>query len=202
MTKRHSALALQFAVRQWDGSLADLDFKCVVRELESFILVGRHVPAIAELTPEQVSARMVPWEAKLTCAFYRVWCLVELHEALAAGKAVVMLVGTNTDGRFAPNTEMLYNLALSIDVQQAHASVDSDRQRILRQIEMGLGHDRLNRMAISAISSCAYFMEKPVMLVRATGEEYVSSALLTLLRHHSGVSGEGDGRDTEISVYV
>ena len=52
-------------------------------------------------------------------------CLVELSAALRFRKTVVMLIGdSDGTGRFVPNRDMLGNLLLSIDVQQAHASVD------------------------------------------------------------------------------
>ena len=57
-----------------------------------------------------------------------------------------MLIGdSDGTGRFVPNRDMLGNLLLSIDVQQAHASVEADRVRILQMIEDGVGFDALDK---------------------------------------------------------
>ena len=76
----------------------DLDFRAVVRACDLLILVGAHVEAVAKLSWDDAYARRAPEEAKLMCAFFRVWCLVELASALEAKKPVVMLVGAAAPG--------------------------------------------------------------------------------------------------------
>ena len=160
-----------FAVRQWAGNGADLAFECVIREAPCLLLVGRHVPAVAALSQRDARAKKVPAEAKAWCAFYRVWCLVELSAALRFRKTVVMLIGdSDGEGGFVPNGEMLDNLAWSIDVRQASASVEADRVRILQTIEDGVGFDALNKQAVGAILGASYAMDQRAVLAAALGD--------------------------------
>ena len=82
-----------FAVRQWPGNGADIDFAPVVREAKELVLVARHVQEVQDLNGYDVVAGQVPEEAFRTCAFFRLWCIVELAAALRYSKPVVMLVG-------------------------------------------------------------------------------------------------------------
>ena len=132
-----------FAVLQWelnDGiteeqaaeKLEDLDFAAVVRATEAFVLVGTHVEAVAQLSRDDLLAKVVPDKAKLRSAFFRVWCLVEMAAALQAAKPVVLLVGAAASGeelRFEPNGAMLPSLFVVMDIGQAAASREEDRVR-------------------------------------------------------------------------
>jgi hypothetical protein len=81
-----------FAVRQWPGNVADIDFAPVVREAKGFVLVARHLQEVEDMTIIDALARRVPEEAFRTCTFFRLWCVVELAAALKYHKPVVMLV--------------------------------------------------------------------------------------------------------------
>ena len=73
------------------------------------------------MATDDVYAGLVPDVAKQVCAFFRVWCLVELTTALRTSKPVIMLVGKADDatGGFVPEEGMLRNLLYSLDVAQA-----------------------------------------------------------------------------------
>ncbi|EOD09077.1 hypothetical protein EMIHUDRAFT_216921 [Emiliania huxleyi CCMP1516] len=59
--------------------------------------------------------KLVPPAERKRCAFWRVWCLVELAAALAENKPVVMLVGSRQpSGEFEPDPRML-DVALILD---------------------------------------------------------------------------------------
>ena len=45
-----------FAVRQWPGNVADIDFACVIREAPCFLIVGRHVPEVGVVDVERASS--------------------------------------------------------------------------------------------------------------------------------------------------
>ena len=68
--------------KQAAEKLEDLDFAAVVKATEAFVLVGTHVEAVAQLSPGDAFAKIVPPEAKELSAFFRVWCLVEMAAAL------------------------------------------------------------------------------------------------------------------------
>ena len=74
-----------FAVLQWNAEdglseaqvqekVEDLDFAAVVKATDALLLVGQHVPEVAAMEWGDVRAHRTPEVAKLTCAFYRVWC--------------------------------------------------------------------------------------------------------------------------------
>ena len=97
-----------FAVRQWPGSTADLDFRPIVARTRGFVLVASHVPAVAELQQAEMARALVPEAPFLRCAFFRVWCLAELASALRFRKPVVILVGAaGARGEFVPERSML-----------------------------------------------------------------------------------------------
>eukprot|EP00854_Cymbomonas_tetramitiformis_P013797 gene13797-16308_t len=160
-----------FAVRQWPGNGADLSFRNVVRNTNALLLCAVHVPAIAEMNKDDAMVRRVPEEAKRICAFFRVWCLVELQAALHAGKPVVMLIGAaETNGSFKANTEMCQNLYFCVDVRQAVASVETDRKRILREVEDSNGGvDALNKQARGAINGAWETMGHPAVIAAGCG---------------------------------
>ena len=62
-----------FAVRQWAGNVADLDFACAIRAAPVFLLVAMHLPEVQALSRKDALAKKVPVSAKSKCAFYRVW---------------------------------------------------------------------------------------------------------------------------------
>jgi len=63
-----------FAVRQWPGNDADLDFRPVVRDAAAFLLVAQHVEEVTKMKQEDALSRRVPEAAERLCAFFRVWC--------------------------------------------------------------------------------------------------------------------------------
>ena len=136
-----------FAIMQHDPpgpEPAELDFAAVVTACSSLLLVGQHVPAVAQMDDDAVFSKRVPDEAKMKCAFFRVWCIVELEAALRAAIPVVMLVGSGEaqcDGSTVFRTErsMLPNLLWMVDVKQAAASRESDKTRILADVDNSPG---------------------------------------------------------------
>ena len=90
-----------------------------------------------------------------------------------------MLIGAaGDDGRFVPNKGMVNNLAWSIDVRQADASVPADKERILAEIEANEGgFGAIDRLAIGAISGAAHAMDQPAVLAAVGGDESPLAAL-------------------------
>jgi len=118
------------AVRQWPGNIADLAFEPVVRNTGALILVSQHLDSVANMEAwEAVSRKNIPDEALKKCAFFRIWCLVELAEALRQKKPVVMLIGSaglEDAMTFETNTGMVQNLYRLVDVANATATVPAD----------------------------------------------------------------------------
>ena len=100
--------------------IEDLDFASVVQGSKVFVLVGTHVDQVQWLSSDEAERCVVPMEAKLRSAFFRIWCLVEMVAALQAGLPVILLVGaavapSSKDHapklEFKPNKGMLMNSA-------------------------------------------------------------------------------------------
>eukprot|EP00854_Cymbomonas_tetramitiformis_P004445 gene4445-5456_t len=159
-----------FAVRQWPGNLADLSFKSIVRDTAALLLCAVHLDSVACLDDfdKWLGHFSLPADALRQCAFFRVWCLVELASALTAQKPVVMMIGAaSVDGSFETNIAMVNNLVRLVDVTKASASVEEDRVRILQ--ELGQEVPLLNRLARRAIAGAAYGMDRPEMIAAACG---------------------------------
>ena len=63
-----------WAVRQWPGNGADIDFRPVVGEAAAFLLVAMHVQEVEDMSTADMLAHRAPEVALKKCAFYRVWC--------------------------------------------------------------------------------------------------------------------------------
>ena len=93
----------------------------------------------------------VPDIAFETCAFFRLWCVVELAAASAYSKPLFMRVGTGTSvakvqgkGKmqavgmgFEHKTDMLASLTALVDVTKSRAAVEGDRVRELAKVSTG-----------------------------------------------------------------
>jgi hypothetical protein len=112
-----------FAVCQHAGpkNANDLDFVPVVQSCGNLILCAAHLPSVAAMTVDTRSMQSISEADRKRCAFWRVWCLVELAAAAAMQVPVIMLVGTaaDDDASFTPNNKMLKNLGNLVDVAQA-----------------------------------------------------------------------------------
>ena len=71
------------AVREWPGNKRDLDFEPTIAATDGFLLCTTHVEALAKLNTLKMNIGVykkkhtLPQAALDTCAFFRVWCLVE-----------------------------------------------------------------------------------------------------------------------------
>ena len=165
-----------FAVLQWPGpeQAQDLDFAAVVGATDALLLVSVHLPEVLALSrlEAELGGASIPEAAPLGCAFFRVWCIVELVTALRLHKPVIMLVGSSAaDGslRFEPNRSMLGNLSLLVDVASASASVDEDRVRILAEVQEAPGVAAVNTLARGAIGGADICMGEREVLAAAAG---------------------------------
>ncbi|KAL1520006.1 hypothetical protein AB1Y20_023487 [Prymnesium parvum] len=194
-----------FAVRQWPGNAADVDFRPTVEAAKGFLLVGSDVTALRVIHPKMVLdgklhtyekqpdavlkienskfefENGLPKEALSRCAFFRVWCVVELVAALRQGKPTVLMIGkTEKDGTFEPNGQkhrsykdtkkitplggMLETLYEMVDVRKATAKVEADRQRELESVASGPGFEVTNLYARGAILGAMWSMGVPEVL--------------------------------------
>ena len=189
--------------------IEDLDFATVVQGSKVFVLVGTHVDQVQWLSSDEAERCVVPMEAKLRSAFFRIWCLVEMVAALQADLPVILLVGAavapSSNDRdhmakleFKPNKAMLTNSAPApptpsflapshrcvslavfdlMDVQQAIASFDADRVRILNDIESTVGFAAVNTLGRGAVMGAMHCMDEREVLQAAAGNTAPLAAL-------------------------
>ena len=172
-----------FAVRQWGGNEADLGFEPIVRGTNALILVAVHLDSVASMEDLHVWGRFkrVPEDALALCAFFRIWCLVELAEAKRAGKPVLMLVGdVDVDGTFAPCLDMVPNLYFMVSVTAATASVPADIERELGKIERTIGAAALDSLCRGALSGIAHGITQYPEVMRAACDGSEEAALRCL----------------------
>ena len=162
-----------FCVRQWPCVCPDLDFKSTIEHCKSFLAVCSSLKEVEDLCRTDVlnhlndgSSIKLSFDAKCRICFLRVWCLVEAHQAcLMPDMPYIMKCGHYCirDGmtKFDVNLTMLRNLSVFVDIENAEASVPSDKERILEDIrnDPKVTVDALNKrikMAISAAEENFY----------------------------------------------
>ena len=128
-----------FAVNQHpstDEHLEDVGrFADSVRNCPALVLCAAHLESVAHMDVSDArmgKVHLVPENERRRCAFWRVWCLVELAAARAARKPVIMLVGkAGVDHSFVPESEMLFNMYRLVDIGDAEATFPDDVALIL-----------------------------------------------------------------------
>lgn len=162
-----------FAVRQWAGNAADLDFRGVV-ERSTAVLVAAAPGADATYSKSflhkeerQVYIESEEHRASLgVLPFCRLWCIVELYAAVSFSKPIVFqcraIQAVTMDDAVAATAaattltltdvgltfNMLLNFSFMVDVTNAACAVEADRVREMATI----GEENISRLnkAVSA----------------------------------------------------
>eukprot|EP00939_MAST-03C_sp_MAST-3C-sp1_P003170 g3170.t1 len=176
-----------FAVRQWPGNAADLNFKNVIELCSSFLLVCEAVPSISRMTMDDIMRQniaSIPANDRRKIAFFRVWCLVEIAAAREYSVSkehdlnVVMKCGElgrypkkpsdTMSGALVSDGEMIDRLSILVDVAKAEATVESDKERIMTYIGKSLG--QLNKMVRATCLAAHSACDLPVIQTAACGD--------------------------------
>jgi ankyrin repeat protein len=141
-----------FAVRQWPGNVADLDFRGVVKRCDALIVSTSPVDGLIKLIvedPDAGDAFLATDEgkaAKKTIPFCRLWCIVELTAAIILNVPIVIKGGSikSSNGSYEYDIkcigELMNNLTYMIDVDSSECAVDADKIRemaIVRSLKGG-----------------------------------------------------------------
>ena len=118
---------------------------------------------------QDMCSRRFPASAKARVPFFRIWCLYEIFYAAIEGKPIVMKGGScrleGPDGhqaiRFESDQEMLQRMYYAIDVEQADATVASDKAMIFDKIhsyEEGVAgfNSRVRGVLAGAMLACEF----------------------------------------------
>ena len=177
-----------FAVRQWPGNVADLDFGGIVSKCQSVVLVCIHLDLIANMTWFEIQAMSgnidVPAAARSSVPFFRVWCLVELQAARTASVPIIMQGGGRDVNsvwpviKFIPSYDMLSKMEHLVSVEQADATVEADKIRILQEVRLSLGGaPALNRSVQASIVAARLCHAFPTVKQAAVGNESALSKI-------------------------
>jgi hypothetical protein len=162
-----------FAVRQWPSDTPDLDFASTIAHCSSFLCVCSYVDSVVEMEYFDVISRkidLIPANDRKKIAFLRVWCLVEI--AAAAEKPYMPRImkcgGHSIDRhgdidiiRFTSNLNLFLKLGIMIDINKAEATVESDKERILNDIEKSSSVDHVNHIVRGILLGGAYISARP-----------------------------------------
>eukprot|EP00505_MAST-04D_sp_SCG-Rhode-Island_P001120 Stramenopile-MAST_4_protein_1120 len=169
-----------FAVRQWPGNVADLDFGGVVSRCKCVVLVCVKLDLIADMTWFEIQAMSgninVPAAARSSVPFFRVWCLVELQAARTASVPIIMQGGGRDVNsvwpaiKFVPSYDMLAKMEYLVSVEQADATVEADKIRILQDVRLSPGGaPALNRSVQASIVAARLSHAYPTVKQAAVG---------------------------------
>lgn len=150
-----------FAVRQWPGNVADLDFRGVIARVTATLVAV--APVEGKLTEgfmadsrerEAFLASREYQDAAKVLAFCRLWCIVEMFATLESGKhlvfrgakfesvdreqRVVHLAGGEDGEEKEKMVDMLDNIKLLVNVKTAECAVPEDRVREMGKMEAAI----------------------------------------------------------------
>ena len=197
-----------FAVRQWPSSSPDLDFGSTIRYCSSFIIICSHQREVDSMSAVDLVSRnmmTLPAVTRKQISFLRVWCLVEAHTAaIMAGMPFLMKVGRHEllgDGTVhfkSSPWKMLNNLSVLVDIEQAEATVASDKEHILLSIRRSCGVDHLNHVIRGIIQGAEIFIyvkNANMIQCAACGDE---GALAAVLSDPTNIDGAAAGGYTAL----
>jgi hypothetical protein len=142
-----------FAVRQWPGNVADLDFRGVIKRCGALVVSTSPVDGLKIFMPqgpygdfEKYLATDEGKAAKKATPFFRLWCIVELVAAIVLKVPIVVKGGsvTSSHGIYEYDTkcigELMDNLRYMIDVDASECAVLEDYKRemeVVRKLKDG-----------------------------------------------------------------
>lgn len=175
-------------MRQWPSQKPDLDFSAVVRQCKSFLIVCSSLLSVTSLQHADMMSRNIAAilpEDRLQLAFLRVWCLVEVHAAILSGAVIILKAGTHdtfleNQMHFVSNISMPRNLVHFVDIRSAEATIPSDKQRILSDIESsGKGIESINDTIRAFLSGAVMAVKHSVMQCAACEDKLALERVLS-----------------------
>jgi ankyrin repeat protein len=140
-----------FAVRQWPGNIADLNFPEVVTQCaKGMIIICSTLYKPYYDTLIKYGAAYLDYHIRSRIPFLRVWCLAEFYAAINNNHIIRINCGgycfSNTDGTvsFKENRNLEKIFLEDLDICHAEAKFDYDKTRIMAEITEGLTIDEIN----------------------------------------------------------
>ena len=172
-----------FAVRQFPGNGADLDFRAVVKASNALVMSVSTLPGPLTdqnlLTEEDQNKYLdsdIGKKTKSEIPFFRLWCVVELASAVENDIEVVVRCG-----RAVPTTNSIYhyerkgamlqmqNLSKMVSVYKAECAVRTDYDREIKYIQDNIegGLDRINKIVEGQIVGALFSIAHGILAVDA-----------------------------------
>ena len=165
----------------------------IVRLSQAVLLVANPGGELGRTDTIDIVEGKVTLEAAVrrTVPFFRIWCLFELHTAASMGTPVVMMIGAGSQdaGRYHPaGWDTCRNLMYLVNSEKAEASVEADRERILREVRASPGgvvamDSAIRGMVLGALESA----DQPLVQACACG----SPQALQELARAAAEAGDG-----------
>jgi len=173
-----------FAVRQWPGNVADLNFRGVIQRCKAMIVSVSPIECLKNngntMNTDERAAFLSSKQgmaAKKILAFFRLWCVVEIASAVHNNKSIVVKGGTFIQIPKSPKErthsytydisndmdDMLINVKGMIDAERSECAVQEDYDRemkIIRQLDGGV--NSINKLIQSVVHS-AYLSSSEII---------------------------------------
>ena len=110
-----------FAVRQWPGNSADLDFRSVIERCTAVVVATSIEPSLSRWELSNVQERKDYLEdedndgVKKKLAFFRLWCIVEIAAAVNAAVPIIIKVGKCAVPRGASADAPMQRLRIALE---------------------------------------------------------------------------------------
>jgi len=211
-----------FAVRQWPGNVADLDFRGVLGKCGAVVVSTSPVDGLKRrlgymyqpvcLTIKRrldrddhvvFLASDEGQTAKKTLPFFRLWCIVELTAAIILNVPIVVKGGsvTSSHGIYEYDTKcigtLMSNLMNMIDVNASECAVQADYDRemaIVRQLQGG--SKGVNALVVGVVNGARSSIDSNILEIDA----FVCNEPESLRALNIPLGCEGEAR--ELAEYV
>jgi predicted flap endonuclease-1-like 5' DNA nuclease len=160
-----------FAVRQWPGNVADLDFRGVISKCNALIVSTSPVDGLKSFMPHGITkgeyATYLATEegqaAKKTLPFCRLWCIVEIAAAIQLDVSIVVKGGSVKPGKSSSGIYYFYdtkcigslmgNLQHMINVDASECAVITDYEREMKVVrELKGGSKGVNALVAGVVT--------------------------------------------------
>lgn len=186
-----------FAVRQWPGNTADLNFRQIIPKCSSFVLCSFDTPSLHHLPTKDIRDKnfdVIPDATKANFSLFRLWCLVELHTALLSRVPIIIRHGryhhslslslpfsrSISSYIYQDHPQILSSLLPLVDLLHAQTSLESDKDRILKEVEESPGgYEGLNTMVKCIVKGKCSFTVSEVVLMAVCGDKDALNTILT-----------------------
>eukprot|EP00597_Dinobryon_sp_UTEXLB2267_P000300 CAMPEP_0170072478 /NCGR_PEP_ID=MMETSP0019_2-20121128/10112_1 /TAXON_ID=98059 /ORGANISM="Dinobryon sp., Strain UTEXLB2267" /LENGTH=467 /DNA_ID=CAMNT_0010281481 /DNA_START=31 /DNA_END=1434 /DNA_ORIENTATION=- len=190
-----------FSVRQWPSSKNDLHFEVVIEQCPSFMVISPSPWEVRNMEFNDVQNRRFPTAAKAQMPFFRIWCLYEIYYAAKFDKPVAMICGScelwRESGQqqnisFKSEEGLLIKMLDAIDVEQAEATVASDKDMLFNKIlsyEGGMAG--LNRKVRGVIEGAWRACSHPELVCASCGDAAAMAVVRERAEEYFSLAAEG-----------